>query len=182
VRRSDWLLAQLPMGMLDDDFFVRYTSIFQEVASTLMEGVDNLENTIDVTVAPEPMVRWLGSWIGISSIDESLPHELQRRIVRESSQILAWRATRRGLRQFLELMSGGPAEVEENGGVFAEGEAGLRAPFVTMKVGTTGHMSEGDFLSLVQDEIPADVHFELWVGERRVWPAMVADDQEALSA
>src|SRR5437763_1081784 len=86
-RRSDWLLGQLPMGMLDDDFFVRFVSIFQEVATTMLDDVDNLGNVVDVTVAPEPMVRWLGSWLGLSSIDPSLPHELQRRIVRESAQM-----------------------------------------------------------------------------------------------
>jgi phage tail-like protein len=158
------------MGMLDDDFFVRFVSIFQDVATTLLEDVDNLANVVDVTVAPDPVVRWLGSWLGISSIDASLPHELQRRIVRETSQMLTWRGTRRGLQQFLELVSGGPAEVEESGGVFAEGEAGGRVPFVRMRVASTGWVPEQDFVTLVQDEIPANVTFELVVGGRQLWP------------
>ena len=170
MRRSDWLLSQLPMGMLDDDFFVRFVSIFQDVATTLLEDVDNLDNIIDVTVAPDAVVRWLGSWIGISSIDPSLSVELQRRIVRESAQILAWRGTRRGLQKLLELMTDGPVEIEESGGVFREGDAGTRLPFVRMRVSSTGWVPEKDFVALVADELPANVMFELFVGGRQLWP------------
>ena len=171
MRRNDWLLGQLPMGMLEDDFFVRFVSIFQDVATSLLEGADNIDNVVDVSVAPESMVRYLGSWLGIESIDASLPPELQRRIVRETGQILAWRGTKRGLQQFLELVSGGAAEIEESGGIFAEGDAGLRPPMVKMKVESTGWATESDFVELVRDEIPANVMFELYVNNRRVWPA-----------
>lgn len=171
MRRNDWLVGQLPMGMLDDDFFVRFTSIFQELATTLLDGTDNVGNVVDVTVAPDSMVRWLGSWIGVDHIDSSLPVALQRRIVRESGQILAWRGTRRGLTQFLELVTGAPAEVDDSGGIFVAGEAGYRAPHVRMRVESTGWVPEADFLALVRDELPANVTYELFVGERRLWPS-----------
>lgn len=170
-RRPDWLLAQLPMGMLEDDFFRRFVSIFQEVASSYLDDVDNFDNVVDVTVAPAPLVPWLGSWIGVESVDQTLPHEIQRRIVRESSQILAWRGTRRGLRQFLELFSGGPVTIEETGGVYREGEAPDVAPIVRMRVEGTGWLPETDFVELVRDELPANASFELFVGERRLWPS-----------
>ena len=170
ARRDDWLLGQLPVGMVEDDFFVRFVSIFQEVATSLLDGVDNLENTINLTVAPEPMVRWLGSWIGIDSIDASLPHTLQRRIVQASARMLAWRGTRHGLRQFLELMSGGPVQIEDSGGVFAEGGAPDGPPWVQMRVTSTGWLTEEDFVTLVRDEVPAHVEVELWVDGRQVMP------------
>jgi phage tail-like protein len=171
MRRNDWLVGQLPMGMLDDDFFIRFTSIFQELATTMLDGADNIPNVVDVTVAPDAMVRWLGSWIGVRSIDSSLPDGLQRRIVREAGQILAWRGTRRGLTQFLELLTGGPAEVEDSGGIFVAGAGGDRPPHVRMKVQSTGWISERDFLGLVEDELPANVTYELYVGDHRLWPA-----------
>ena len=170
VRRDDWVLAQLPVGMVEDDFFVRFVSIFQELATTIVDGVDNLENVIDVTVAPEPMVRWLASWIGIDSVDASLPHSLQRRIVQTSARMLAWRGTRHGLRQFLELTSGGPVEIEDSGGVFAEGGAPAGPPWVRMRVASIGWLPEADFVALVRDEIPAQVGIELWVDGRQVMP------------
>jgi phage tail-like protein len=171
TRRADWLIGQLPMGMLDDSFFVRYVSMFQEVATTFLEDADNIPNVVDVTVAPLPVVRWLGSWIGQSAIDSSLPDELQRRLVREAGRILAWRGTRRGLVQFLEVVTGAPAEVEESGAILREGEAPHEAPFVRMRVASSGWLSDEDFVELVADEIPANVTFELHVGDRRLWPA-----------
>ncbi len=159
------------MGMMEDDFFVRFTSMFQELATTLLDGVDNIPNAVDVTVAPPPLVRWLGSWIGVDNIDSSLPVEVQRRIVQESAQILSWRGTRRGLVQFLELVTGGPVEVEDSGGVFVAGEGGYRAPHVRMRVQSTGWVSEYDFVAVVEDELPANVTFELFLGDRRLWPA-----------
>jgi len=113
ARSAYWMLDQLPVGMLDGDFFVRFVSIFQELGTTLLEDADNIDNLVDLSVAPDVMVRWLGSWIGGGTIDPSLPHELQRRIVSSAAHTLTWRGTARGLKLFLELASGGPAEVTD---------------------------------------------------------------------
>jgi phage tail-like protein len=172
MRRADWLIGQLPMGMLDDNFFVRFTLMFQELASSLLDDVDNVPNIVDVTVAPPAFVRYLGTWIGIGSIDSSLPDVMQRKIVRESGQILAWRGTRRGLEQFLELITGAPAKVDESGGIFTEGQCGWTAPFVRIRVKSTGWVPEGDFVALVADELPANVTWEMFVEERQIWPPL----------
>lgn len=170
-RRADWLVGQLPMGMLDDDFFVRYVSLFQDVATSLMEDADNVPNMVDVTVAPLEVVRWLGSWIGVTWIDSSLPDDLQRRLVREAGRMLAWRGTRQGLQRWLEVVTGGPAEVNESGRIVRDGEAEREAPWVRMRVESTGWLSSEDFVRLVADELPANVRFELYVGGRQLWPA-----------
>lgn len=171
MRREDWLLAQLPVGMLQDDFFVRFLSIFQEVGGTLADGVDNLENVLDATVTPVPLVRHLASWIGVPALDDSLPEDLQRRILRTSARMLAWRGTARGLRDFLEMVSGGPAEVEDGGGVYPEGAAPAEPPLVRLRVASTGWLPQEDFVALVRAELPAHARAELWVGGERVWPA-----------
>ena len=171
ARRSDWLLGQLPMGMLDDGFFTRFVSLFQEVATTLLEGADNISNVVDPTVAPPEMVRWLGSWIGMHSVDASLPEELQRLLVRESSRSLAWRGTRAGLERYLGAITGAPVRVAETGGIHREGESGSPAPWVRVTVASTGWMSEEDFVTLVADEIPANAALEVHLGGRQLWPA-----------
>jgi phage tail-like protein len=170
TRRRDWLVGQLPMGMLDDDLFVRFTSTFQEVATSLVEGADNIANVVDVTVAPAELVRWLGTWIGLESVDSSLDELLQRRLVRQAGRDLAWRGTRRGLEEFLGVVTGGPVVVEESGGIGRDGQLGERTPRVTLRVSSTGWMSSDDFVTLVSDEIPANVLFEVYVNERRLWP------------
>ena len=168
-RSPHWMLNQLPVGMLDGDFFVRFVSIFQELGGTLLEGADNIPNLLDVTVAPDAMVRWLGSWIGGGAIDPSLPHELQRRVVRSTAHTLGQRGTARGLQHFLELISGGPAEVTDGGGVWRDGDAPEDSAWVSMRVDSTGWMPVGDFVAFVRDEVPAHVRAELFVGPDCVW-------------
>lgn len=175
-RDPNWMLNQLPVGMLASDFFVRFVSIFQELGTSLLADADNIENAIDLTVAPDELVRWLGSWIGIDSIDPSLPDGLQRRIVASSSRTLAWRGTAVGLRRFLELASDGPARVIDGGGVWRDGEAPADTAWVRMEVESTGWLPEADFVALVRDEVPAHVRAELHVADRCVWRS---DDEGA---
>ena len=90
--------------------------------------------------------------------------------MRSYSSLLQWRGTARGVRQLLELISGATATVEDNGGVFLEGEAPDRPPHVRLDVETSGWATEHDLVRIVRSELPAAVTFELWVGGRLVWP------------
>jgi phage tail-like protein len=168
-RRAMWMLDQLPTGLLSDDFFRRFVSIFQELGNTVVANADNVENLLDVTVAPDAMVRWLGSWIGVDEIDADLPDELQRRIVQGAADTLAWRGTVRGLRHFLELVSGAAAEVEDGGGVWRDGEAPEDTAWVRMRVASTGWLPKGDFAALVRDEVPAHVRAQLFLDDELLW-------------
>jgi phage tail-like protein len=168
-RSPSWMIDQLPVGMLGSEFFVRFVSIFQTIAESLLEDADNIDNVLDLTVAPDAMVRWTTSWIGGGAIDASLPDDLQRRIARSSAQTLTWRGTARGLTRFLELASGAPAEVRDGGGIWRDGEAPTDTAWVSMTVQSTGWMPEADFVALVRDEVPAHARAELFLGERCVW-------------
>ena len=168
-RSVHWMLDQLPVGMLDGEFFVRFVSIFQQVGTSLLEDADNVDNLVDISVAPEAMVRWLGSWIGGGAIDPELPHDLQRRIVRSAAHTLTSRGTASGLALFLELTTGASAEVRDGGGVWRDGDAPEDTAWVTMKVQSTGWMPEADFVALVRDEVPAHARAELFVGDRCIW-------------
>ena len=168
-RRAMWMIDQLPMGLLSDEFFVRFVSIFQNMGDTIVANADNVENLPDVTVAPDAMVRWLGGWIGVEGIDADLPDELQRRIVAGAADTLAWRGTARGLTRYLELISGDEAQVEDGGGVWRQGEAPEDACWVTMRVASTGWLPPADFATLVRDEVPAHVHAQLWLNDELLW-------------
>lgn len=170
ARRDDWLLAQLPMGMLEDDFFRRFVGIFQELGTSILDGVDNLEHVVDPSVAPAPLVPYLGSWIGVRSIDPSLPDRLQRRVVRDSSEILAWRGTRRGLVALLELLCEGEVEVHETGGVWREDESPTTPTRIEIRVGEPRWASIEDFVALLLDELPAHIPAEVFVAGEMVWP------------
>jgi phage tail-like protein len=170
MRDDDWLLHQLPVGMVEDDFLARFLRIFQSVADTEMHQIDTLPHMFDPNVAPDAMVRAMGQWIGIDWIDSSLPDDLQRRIVREYSELVQWRGTARGLRQLLELISLEPAVVHDSGGVYLENDAPPQPPHVKLYVASPGWATEADLIRIVRSELPASVTFELHCGSRRIHP------------
>ena len=170
MNRGRWLIDQLPVSMLDDDFLVRFLGIFQDVADTFMVQADGMEHLLDVAVTPDPMVRYMGSWLGARSIDPSLDDATQRRIVREHGRMLPWRGTVRGLRQLLEMVTDGPVVVVDSGGVYQEGEAPVNAGHVHIEVLSLGWATDDDLIALIQDDLPAAVTFDLLVGARKLWP------------
>jgi phage tail-like protein len=185
-RRPDWLVGQLPVGMLDDNFFYRFVSIFQEEAGTYLDGIDNLGNILDPAVAPPSMVRFMAGWLALPAINPALDELYQRRLVLQASKLQWWRGTKRGLSGLLELLTGGPVEVVDTGGVFRQGEARRRPAQVVVKVEHIGWLSEPDLVDLVRDEVPANVDLQLFVGDRRIFPvddvstvALVTADEEA---
>ncbi len=167
-RHPQWLINQLPVGMLQSDFFVRFVSIFQELGTALMEDADLVQHIPDAAVTPVPMISHLASWIGVDTIDRSLPERQQRVILASSAKALAHRGTVQGLKGYLEMLSGTEAVVVDGGGVWGEGGAPADYAWVRMTVGGTGHLSEDEFVAMVRDEIPAHVRAELWIDVRRV--------------
>jgi len=174
-RHPRWLVDQLPVGMVQSDFFVRFVALFQELASTLLDDADLVEHIPDVTVTPAPMLQTLAGWIGVDGVDASLPPQLQRLIVASSSRSLAHRGTVRGLRGFVEMLSGAPAEVVDGGGIWREGDAPRDVCWVRITVAGTGHLSEDEFVAILRDEVPAHVRIEVWVGSRRVLSTVEED-------
>jgi phage tail-like protein len=168
-RSPTWMLDQLPVAMVDHDFFARFVSIFQDLGTTLLEDADNVEHLPDVTVTPAPLLPYLAGWIGVETIDDSQPETLQRRIVSGAAKTLTWRGTARGLSSYLELISEGAAEVEEGGGIWRAGDAPEDTAWVVMRVQSTGLLELDDFIDVVRDEVPAHVRAELYVGPDRVW-------------
>jgi phage tail-like protein len=171
VRRDDWLLQQLPVGMSEHDFLRRFLMIFQSISDSVLEQIDVLEHAFDPTVAPDRMVREMGRWLGVDWIDSSLPDEVQRRVVLDYSEVLPWRGTARGLAALLRIMSGvEEVRVDDSGGVYAEGEAPRQAPHVDLEMADAGWADPDDIVRIVRSELPAVVTFRLVVDGRQVWP------------
>lgn len=170
TRRSDWLAHQLPVGMTDDDFLMRFLSIFQTVSDTVLHQIDTLPHMFDPSVAPDPMVRLMSRWLGIELVDSSLDDAIQREIVLEYSKLLAWRGTKQGMQRMLEVITKGPVTVDDNGGVFPEGTAPRTAPHVRIAVDSTGWATEDDLLVMIRTELPASATFELSIGGHTIWP------------
>lgn len=170
MRRDDWLVQQLPVGMTEDDFFVRFVSIFQEVSSTVLEQVDALPHLFDTAVAPDTQVRAIGSWVGLDWVDPTLPDAAQRRLVRGYSAGLPWRGTARGLSRLLKLITGSEPEIEDSGGVFLEDEAPEAWPHVSIRLPSAGRATVNDLIRIIRAELPATVTFDLDIDGARVHP------------
>jgi phage tail-like protein len=177
TRERDWLVRQLPVGMMESDdqlggdaFLVRFVRIVQEVADTIFHQVDNVPHLFDVAVAPDVMVRTIGSWLGLDWVDPSRPEALQRSIVREYSLCVPWRGTRVGLTRLLELICGKPVTIRDSGGIYAYGQVPERPPHVQIDVPVSSWAEDDDLIRIVKAELPASVTFELSVGGRTIHP------------
>ena len=68
------LAEQLPACLAEDRFLGQFLGILDEVAQTVEVQVAGLEHLVDVSVAPEQMVQWLGGfWLDIYLLDPSTP-------------------------------------------------------------------------------------------------------------
>jgi phage tail-like protein len=168
---AGWLVAQLPVGMRDDDLLVRFTTIIERVAGSIRAGADGIERLADVAVTTPGMLEYLGRWLGYDVIDETLGVAQQRRIVTAMGAALAWRGTAHGLEMMLAAITDGPVTVEDPGAVVAEPESLPSTPVgeVVVTVTSTGHLREAEFEALVRDEVPAHLGVRLVVAPRPAW-------------
>jgi phage tail-like protein len=171
-----WLVDQLPVGMLEDGFLVRFTSIFQDVADTLVDAVDTIDAVTDLSLAPDPFVRWLGSWIdahpnpGETAQAPGGPRE--RAWIRAQSRALTGRGTGPSLELMLqELCSGGgrhsirtPVRVTDGGGVYPAGQCPAGDPaWVQVELPALDQVAVSDVLELIRAEVPVHVAVHLKV-------------------
>ncbi|GLY29480.1 hypothetical protein [Kineosporia sp. NBRC 101731] len=161
-----WLARQLPVVMQQDDFTVRFLAIFEDLADTLLHSVGSVAEAADPTVAPAPMVPWLGSWIAGPVDPAAGTHPLRDRDwLRAQSRALGARGTRAGLEQWLSLLSGGrPVEIIDGGGVYREGQAPEGATgWVQVRMPLAGDVDAQQVVALIEDEVPIGVRVELLV-------------------
>jgi hypothetical protein len=141
------------------------------VAQSVELQVGGLEHLVDVSVAPEQMLQWLGRfWLDVYLLDPSMTVERRRDRVRGMGGLLWWRGTKQGLSGLLEQATGRSVEVYDSGGVYRAGEAPVNTRHVQIWVDDGGWTTDEHLLAFVHRELPAEVTFELQIGERVVWP------------
>jgi phage tail-like protein len=165
------LADQLPACLAEDPFLGQFLCLLDEVAEGVEMQVAGLEHLVDSSVAPAQMIQWVGGfWLDAYLVDSSMPIDRQRAWLRGMSQLLWWRGTLQGLSGILRLATGREVEIDDSGGVYRAGEAPTNAHHVSIWVDEGGWTSDEHLLAVLHREIPAEVSFELQVGERVVWP------------
>lgn len=108
--------AALPALYQEDDLTQRMLGALDGVLAPVLSSLDNLECYLDPALAPPDFVAWLAEWVG-ALVDETWPPERQRAMVARMVTLYRRRGTVGGLREQLELATGGDVEVEDNGKV-----------------------------------------------------------------
>ena len=172
VSNDDWLVEQLPRAMGEDHFLRQFVSLIQEIATGVRQQVDDIPSFVDVHVAPEPFVRWMGQWLGLTVeptiVDPEERESRLRRLVEEVGSLFVRRGTRAGLEGLLTAITGEAAHVDDTGGVFRSGQAEPNGKHAVVYLNGTGGIDEQALLRLVGAEIPVDVSFEFRIGQREI--------------
>jgi phage tail-like protein len=117
----------LPALFQEDDFTQRFVSAFDAALAPIFATLDNFPSYLDPWLAPEDFLEWLGSWFGIV-LDESWSLERRRALITRAFEFYRMRGTSSGLREQIEVLTGGSVELHETGGVSSSTTAGGALP------------------------------------------------------
>ncbi len=106
-------LDYLPAIYRDDEFMGQFLRIFEDVLGPIENTVGNLPLYFDPRLAPEDVLPWLASWVGIA-LDPALPVARRRELVASAAELYRWRGTRRGLIEYLRISTGVVPEITEH--------------------------------------------------------------------
>lgn len=157
-----WLVGQLPMGMREDDFFVRFATIFERVAETVRAGADAVDFVADPSVTSLPVLAYLGTWMGVDLVDPRLEPEMQREIVRTLGSTLTRRGTAAALTELLEALTGDEVRVVDPGVVIADEPVPDSRP-VEVHLGSCGHLRPQEIEAIIRDEVPAHIAIDIYL-------------------
>jgi phage tail-like protein len=117
----DGLKTPYPIGELlpavyqEDPFAMRFTAGFDDVLAPVIATLDCLEAYIDPWLTPEDFLDWLAGWVGMV-LDETWPLDRRRAVTEHAVELFRKRGTPAGLREFVELFTGGEVQINETGG------------------------------------------------------------------
>jgi phage tail-like protein len=110
--------ATLPGLYEDDDVAQRFCQGLDEVLAPVMVTLDNLDAYLDPRTAPEDLLPWLATWVGLA-FDDAQTSERQRALVRAGAELHRWRGTVTGITGAVRVLFDVTPDVVEPGGVSA---------------------------------------------------------------
>lgn len=112
VFREAWLDEQRRTAR--EPFGTRFISALDSVLAPVLTTLDNIEAYFDADTTPEDFLAWLGSWVA-ASVDASWPEDRRRAFVGQAAELYRRRGTADGLRDHVQIHTGGIVEIIENG-------------------------------------------------------------------
>jgi len=173
----------LPAVYHEHEFVQQFTAALDEVLAPVLMTLDCFAAYLDPDTAPEDFLDWLAGWVALS-LDDSWTPAQRRRLVAEAVQLHRWRGTRRGLAQHVELLTGGAAEVVDNGAVSWSPRSGGKPPGtpaprieVTVRTRPGRRVDTERIRRLIADSLPAHVPVTVRAEQAAVGRARVTPDQ-----
>jgi phage tail-like protein len=105
-------LQYLPELYESDDFTSRFLMLFEGFWKPISQQIDQVDSYFDPDLTPPEFIPWLASWIGLP-LDPSLPMERMRALLKQSIMFFQRRGTYQALKTYLEIYTGGQAEIRE---------------------------------------------------------------------
>lgn len=97
-----------------EPFGTRFIAAFDEVLAPILATLDNLDAYLDPDTTPEDFLVWLGEWVA-ASVDADWGEDRRRAFVGQAAELYRRRGTAAGLRDHVQIHTGGLVEVVENG-------------------------------------------------------------------
>jgi phage tail-like protein len=97
-----------------EPFGTRFISALDTVLAPVLATLDNLDAYLDADTAPEDFLAWLGEWVA-ASVDAGWSEDRRRAFVGQAAELYRRRGTAAGLRDHVQIHTGGLVEIVENG-------------------------------------------------------------------
>jgi phage tail-like protein len=112
VYRDAWIeerrrTAREPFGR-------RFISALDTVLAPVLATLDNLDAYLDADTTPEDFLVWLGLWVA-APVDNGWGEDRRRAFVGQAAELYRRRGTAAGLRDHVQIHTGGTVEIIENG-------------------------------------------------------------------
>jgi phage tail-like protein len=154
---------------LEDSLAQRFTAGLDTVLAPVFLTLDCLDAYLDPWLTPPDFLPWLASWVGIE-LDETWPETRQREIVAAAARLHRDRGTRRGLIDYVELLTGGKVELIESGGTLTSAEPDASPPGtptpglrVIVRVSDPNWINMARLDRAVRDARPAHLSYQVQV-------------------
>ena len=112
VFRESWVDEQRRTAR--EPFGTRFISALDSVLAPVLGTLDNVPAYFDADTTPEDFLGWLGSWVA-ASVDAGWPEDRRRAFVGQAAELYRRRGTADGLRDHVQIHTGGVVEIIENG-------------------------------------------------------------------
>jgi len=104
----------LPGMYLDDPFTQQLCAGLDVVLAPVLCALDNMSTYLDLSMTPDDMLPWLGTWVGLM-IDPGQRPAKQRELLRSATMRHGWQGTAHGLEMAVQALFGLRVEIVESG-------------------------------------------------------------------